>query len=114
MRPRAQYADGERVVLWTNKIGPYHNPMETYHYDDMPFCRPADTEPTHKAYGIGEILDDDLISDSRKALREDDDTRNTIELCGFVRELGELSSSHIPLVLRERFPAATACMHSVG
>ena len=59
-----EYADGERVVLWTNKIGPYHNPMETYHFDDMPFCRPADTEPTHKAYGMGEILEGNELVDS--------------------------------------------------
>ena len=26
----AQYEDGEEVILWVNKVGPYRNPQETY------------------------------------------------------------------------------------
>jgi transmembrane 9 superfamily protein 3 len=48
--------------------------METYHYDDMPFCRPADTEPTHKAYGIGEILEGNELVDSGLEFKYAQDT----------------------------------------
>jgi hypothetical protein len=34
------YKKGEEVTLWANKVGPYHNPQETYDWDSMPFCRP--------------------------------------------------------------------------
>lgn len=35
-----QYTPGEEVTLWTNKVGPYHNPQETYDYYSLPFCKP--------------------------------------------------------------------------
>jgi hypothetical protein len=41
--PRAQYAPGDTVTVWVNKVGPYFNPQETYPYYDnsrLPFCRP--------------------------------------------------------------------------
>jgi transmembrane 9 superfamily protein 3 len=33
------YADGEPVVLWVNKIGPYHNPQETVGLRGRPCTR---------------------------------------------------------------------------
>ena len=27
-----RYAEAENVNLWVNKVGPYHNPQETYVY----------------------------------------------------------------------------------
>ena len=38
------YEDGEHVLLWLNKVGPYHNPQETYSYYKLPFCKPAHIE----------------------------------------------------------------------
>ena len=35
------YKFGEVVNLWQNKIGPYHNPQETYRFDKMPLCHGA-------------------------------------------------------------------------
>lgn len=35
------YVFGESVNLWINKIGPYHNPQETYRFDSMPLCSAA-------------------------------------------------------------------------
>lgn len=29
-----------QVVLYVNKVGPYFNPHETYHYYQLPVCRP--------------------------------------------------------------------------
>lgn len=36
-----KYAEGDEVTLWVNKVGPYHNPHETYEYYDLPFCKPV-------------------------------------------------------------------------
>ena len=35
----AQYEPGEKVNLWVNKVGPYHNPQETYEYFSLPYCQ---------------------------------------------------------------------------
>ena len=44
--------------MWLNKIGPYHNPMETYSYYDLPFCAPEKRlEPRTKFAGLGEVLE---------------------------------------------------------
>lgn len=34
------YKQGQNVTLYVNKVGPYHNPQETYHYYTLPVCRP--------------------------------------------------------------------------
>ena len=36
---RRQYTPGEKVNLWVNKVGPYHNPQETYEYFSLPYCQ---------------------------------------------------------------------------
>lgn len=33
-----EYADNEKVVVWTDKVGPYNNPQETYTYDTLGLC----------------------------------------------------------------------------
>lgn len=30
-----------KIVLYANKVGPYFNPQETYHYYSLPVCRPS-------------------------------------------------------------------------
>ena len=43
-----------------NKVGPYHNPQETYTYFSLPFCRPVDVPadlPDAKYGGLGEVLE---------------------------------------------------------
>ena len=34
-----RYVAGEELVLWTNKVGPYNNPQETFKYLSLPFCK---------------------------------------------------------------------------
>lgn len=52
------YEDGEAVTLWLNKVGPYHNPQETYTYYHLPFCRPElELTPAEKFSGFGIIFD---------------------------------------------------------
>ena len=33
-----KYEREEAIHLWVNKVGPYHNPQETYTYYSLPFC----------------------------------------------------------------------------
>lgn len=61
-----QYAVGEKVRLWVNKVGPYNNPQETYNYYYLPFCAPrADEKATHKWGGLGEVLGGNELIDSQ-------------------------------------------------
>uniref|UniRef100_A0A7N0U0H7 Transmembrane 9 superfamily member n=1 Tax=Kalanchoe fedtschenkoi TaxID=63787 RepID=A0A7N0U0H7_KALFE len=36
-----RYKAGDFVPLYANKVGPFHNPSETYRYFDLPFCSPG-------------------------------------------------------------------------
>ncbi|XP_064961287.1 transmembrane 9 superfamily member 3-like isoform X2 [Musa acuminata AAA Group] len=36
-----RYKEGDHVPLYANKVGPFHNPSETYRYYDLPFCSPG-------------------------------------------------------------------------
>lgn len=52
-----KYTDGEEVILYVNKVGPYANPQETYMYFSLPFCRPNDeANKEMKMEGLGEAL----------------------------------------------------------
>lgn len=63
------YEDDEPVVLWLNKVGPYHNPQETYSYYHLPFCRPeAELEPASKFSSFGVILDGSQFINSNVAV----------------------------------------------
>ena len=58
------YEESEDVTLWVNKVGPYHNPQETYLYYSLPFCstKPV-AELEHRYDSFGEILEgNDMIS----------------------------------------------------
>jgi transmembrane 9 superfamily protein 3 len=58
------YEVGEAIKLWVNKVGPYHNPQETYTYFSLPFCanQPVD-QLEHRYDWLGEVLEgNDLIS----------------------------------------------------
>jgi transmembrane 9 superfamily protein 3 len=58
------YDVGEAINLWVNKVGPYHNPQETYMYYSLPFCavKPVD-QLEHRYDWLGEVLEgNDLIS----------------------------------------------------
>ncbi|KAJ8321887.1 hypothetical protein KUTeg_000358 [Tegillarca granosa] len=48
------------VPVYVNKVGPYFNPHETYHYYQLPVCRPEKIE--HKSLTLGEVLDGDRMA----------------------------------------------------
>lgn len=63
------YDDKEDVVLWLSKVGPYHNPQETYSVYALPFCRPAvKLEPETRIGGLGEILEGNDLQNSDIAI----------------------------------------------
>ncbi|XP_046560989.1 transmembrane 9 superfamily member 1-like [Haliotis rubra] len=72
------YKENEQVQLYVNKVGPYFNPHETYHYYQLPVCRPVKIE--HKSLTLGEVLDGDRMAVSLYGLnfKRDADKK---ELC---------------------------------
>lgn len=66
-----KYKVGDHVPLYANKVGPFHNPSETYRFYDLPFCTP---EKVHdKKEALGEVLNGDRLVDAPYELnfRED-------------------------------------------
>jgi len=53
------YNPGESVALWANKVGPYHNPQESYLYHSLPFCRPYIHE--RKSRTLGDALEGNTL-----------------------------------------------------
>ncbi|CAM8938898.1 unnamed protein product [Rhodiola kirilowii] len=54
-----RYKAGDFVPLYVNKVGPFHNPSETYRYFDLPFCSPGHV--TEKKEAFGEVLNGDRL-----------------------------------------------------
>lgn len=76
------YNKGDAVVLWFNKIGPYHNPQETYGYYSLPFCQPDHMEhEPQKVFsgGIGETLEGNQLVNSGVEVHFKEDTKG--QLC---------------------------------
>ncbi|XP_029385036.1 transmembrane 9 superfamily member 1 isoform X2 [Echeneis naucrates] len=61
------YKQGDNLTLYVNKVGPYHNPQETYHYYTLPVCRPEKVH--HKSLSLGEVLDGDRMAESLYHIR---------------------------------------------
>nr|XP_011463508.1 PREDICTED: transmembrane 9 superfamily member 2 [Fragaria vesca subsp. vesca] len=54
-----RYNENDVVPLYANKVGPFHNPSETYRYFDLPFCSPGDVKEKKEA--LGEVLNGDRL-----------------------------------------------------
>ncbi|KAF4369481.1 hypothetical protein G4B88_016421 [Cannabis sativa] len=54
-----RYKDNDVVPLYANKVGPFHNPSETYRYFDLPFCSGGDVKEKKEA--LGEVLNGDRL-----------------------------------------------------
>mmetsp|Transcript_32648 Transcript_32648/g.39520 ORF Transcript_32648/g.39520 Transcript_32648/m.39520 type:complete len:615 (+) Transcript_32648:134-1978(+) len=54
------YKTHEKVALYANKVGPFHNPSETYEYYRLPFC-PPEGGLEHKSEDLGEVLIGDRL-----------------------------------------------------
>ncbi|XP_007065454.3 transmembrane 9 superfamily member 1 [Chelonia mydas] len=73
-----RYQPGDPVVLYVNKVGPYHNPQETYHYYQLPVCSPEKIQ--HKSLSLGEVLDGDRMAESMYQIRFRESVEKTV-LC---------------------------------
>ncbi|XP_030458693.1 transmembrane 9 superfamily member 5 isoform X1 [Syzygium oleosum] len=57
-----RYNVGDPVPLFANRVGPLHNPSETYEYYDLAFCCP---DPLiWKSGSLGEVLNGDRLTNS--------------------------------------------------
>ncbi|KAJ9554346.1 hypothetical protein OSB04_018391 [Centaurea solstitialis] len=54
-----RYGDGDAVPFYANKVGPFHNPRETYAYFHLPFCSPDTVK--EKKLTLGEMLNGDRL-----------------------------------------------------
>ncbi|PWA61418.1 nonaspanin (TM9SF) [Artemisia annua] len=54
-----RYNKGDIVPFYANKVGPFHNPQETYAYYDLPFCSPETL--IEKKLNLGEMLNGDRL-----------------------------------------------------
>ncbi|PIK55164.1 putative transmembrane 9 superfamily member 1-like, partial [Apostichopus japonicus] len=78
-----------KVHIYVNKVGPYYNPHETYHYYQLPVCRPETVET--KSLTLGEILDGDRMAESMYDIKFKESTKEDKHLCTFKLTPEELS-----------------------
>eukprot|EP00794_Sanderia_malayensis_P011974 gene11974-13211_t len=69
----AKYKDNENVPFYVNKVGPYYNPQETYHYYSLPVCRPEKVE--HRSLTLGEVLDGDRMAVAQYQVKFKEDVK---------------------------------------
>lgn len=62
-----KYNENDHVEVFVNKVGPYWNPQETYHYYSLPICRPKEIQ--HKSLTLGEVLDGDRMAKSQYQIK---------------------------------------------
>lgn len=69
-----KYHNGDHVEIYVNKVGPYWNPQETYHFYTLAICRPDKIE--HRSLSLGEVLDGDRMAKSmyKVKFKKDEDT----------------------------------------
>jgi len=41
--------------VWLSKVGPYHNPQETYSYYALPFCKPEIKFQPETRIGVSQL-----------------------------------------------------------
>eukprot|EP00466_Bigelowiella_natans_P018981 jgi/Bigna1/55590/estExt_Genewise1Plus.C_640042 len=90
-----KYAQGEEVTIWVNKIGPFHNPQETYQYDSLGLCRESGRPARHKSQGLGGMLSGDDLVDSGMQIyfRTDVESRTFCEMQLDGDNIGKITSS---------------------
>lgn len=67
-----------KVEIFVNKVGPYWNPQETYHFYTLPICRPDKIE--HRSLTLGEVLDGDRMAKSMYRIQFKKNSEN-VNLC---------------------------------
>mmetsp|Transcript_34148 Transcript_34148/g.61574 ORF Transcript_34148/g.61574 Transcript_34148/m.61574 type:complete len:611 (-) Transcript_34148:17-1849(-) len=54
------FKKNQHIMLYANKVGPFHNPTETYQYYNLPFCQPPNGKQYKLEY-LGEVLEGDRL-----------------------------------------------------
>jgi len=93
-----KYKENDKIPMYVNKVGPYFNPHETYHYYSLPVCRPDKVE--HKSLTLGEVLDGDRMAVALYSLRFKESLKDTV-LCKV--ELGEKDINHLKHAIEELY-----------
>lgn len=83
-----KYKEGDHVEIYVNKVGPYWNSHETYHFYSLPICRPTKIE--HRSLTLGEVLDGDRMAKSLYDVKFRKDSEN-VELCTVELKSGDLN-----------------------
>eukprot|EP00051_Salpingoeca_urceolata_P001614 m.42431 g.42431 ORF g.42431 m.42431 type:complete len:600 (+) comp11544_c0_seq1:4586-6385(+) len=73
-----KFSDGAKVPTYVNKIGPYFNTHETYHYYSLPVCRPDNV--VHRSLTLGEVLNGDRMAEALFTIKFKKSVENE-ELC---------------------------------
>ncbi|GIL57276.1 hypothetical protein Vafri_12531 [Volvox africanus] len=74
-----KYKQGDSIMLYANKVGPFQNPTETYQYYNLPFCQPKDGKE-YKTEFLGEVLEGDRLVTTPYKLQFRVDLENAV-LC---------------------------------
>eukprot|EP00775_Hariotina_reticulata_P013476 gene13476-13602_t len=82
------YKAGEHVVLYANKVGPFHNPSETYQYYTLPFCLPKDGKQ-YVTEDLGEVLEGDRLVNTPYDIKFKQDVENHV-LCAMKLDAKDL------------------------
>ncbi|CAL9760729.1 unnamed protein product, partial [Musa acuminata subsp. burmannicoides] len=73
-----RYKEGDRVPLYANKVGPFHNPSQfsicSAGFYDLPFCTPEHV--TDKKEALGEVLNGDRLVDAPYELNFQEDKQS--------------------------------------
>ncbi|GMT05531.1 hypothetical protein PENTCL1PPCAC_27705 [Pristionchus entomophagus] len=80
-----EYEKNDKLPVYVNKVGPYDNPHETYHYYSLPLCRPE--KIIHHSLSLGQVLDGDRMADSAFEIKFNQPTTFR-SLCGKQRLTG--------------------------
>eukprot|EP00043_Microstomoeca_roanoka_P007486 m.71973 g.71973 ORF g.71973 m.71973 type:complete len:595 (-) comp13844_c0_seq1:43-1827(-) len=72
------YSVGDKVATFVNKVGPYFNTHETYHYYSLPVCRPE--KIVSRSLTLGEVLDGDRMAEALHDIRFKENKPKT-DLC---------------------------------
>ncbi|KAG2488875.1 hypothetical protein HYH03_012670 [Edaphochlamys debaryana] len=73
------YKQGDSVMLYANKIGPFLNPTEVYEFYQLPYCQPTGGKLYKKA-SLGEVLEGDRLVTTPFELKFRTDVKDAV-LC---------------------------------
>ncbi|CAF1569769.1 unnamed protein product [Adineta ricciae] len=93
-----KYSAKDSVTVYVNKVGPYANPQETYHYYSLPVCRPA--KIVSKDLTLGEVLSGDRMAQSMYEIKFNEEISNK-QLCSLSLNTEELNA--VRLAIEEHY-----------